>query len=218
MQGGYSGTLRDLRATEDIAGKRMFNKAASKANGLINFAKQNDRILSQINDVNTMRKQSNYYQDLANQNINRYAGQNYLGITVGKEGMKLMSIEEVRAIMAKKKDTQKLQNGGVVGIDSSVMPIGSLHKELHHMEDSNPELAEEITRKGIPVVSVNEEGKIEQVAEVERDELILSKSITDEVERLRKIGDDLAMIECGKLIAAELITNTSDPNDIIKNA
>ena len=97
------------------------------------------------------------------------------------------------------------------------MPVGSLHKELHHIEDANPELAEEITRKGIPVVTVDENGEFQQVAEVERDEIIFSKSITDEIERLRKIGDDDAMIECGKLITNEIINNTSDPKDVIEN-
>lgn len=217
MASGYGGTVNDLRAASDLANKRiLFGK--DKTNAFIDSAKKNDELLTQINETNTMRKQSNYYQDLAHQNINRYAGQNYLGTRVGRTGLKLMNIEEVRAILSKKQETQKLQNGGIVGIDSSVMPVGALHKELHHIEDNNPELAEEITRKGIPVVSISENGKIEQIAEVERDELILSKSITDEVERLREMGDDLATIECGKLIASELITNTNDPNNIIENA
>lgn len=221
MQSGYAGTVGDLRAAGDISGKRMVFQR-NKANSFIDEAKRNDNILAQLNLTNTMRKQSNYYQDLQHQNINRYAGQNYLGITVGKQGLKLMSIEQVRSIIQSnhQKETEKLQNGGVIGtpgIDSSVMPVGSLHKELHHIEDANPELAEEITRKGIPVVTVDENGEFQQVAEVERDEIIFSKSITDEIERLRKIGDDDAMIECGKLITNEIINNTSDPKDVIEN-
>lgn len=221
MQSGYSGTVGDLRAAGDISGKRMIFQR-NKANSFIDEAKRNDNILAQLNLTNTMRKQSDYYQDLQHQNINRYAGQNYLGITVGKQGLKLMSIEQVRSIIQSnhQKETEKLQNGGVIGtpgIDSSVMPVGSLHKELHHIEDANPELAEEITRKGIPVVTVDENGEFQQVAEVERDEIIFSKSITDEIERLRKIGDDDAMIECGKLITNEIINNTSDPKDVIEN-
>ena len=221
LQASYSGTIGDLRAAEDVAGKRMLFQRG-KANSFIDEAKNNDKILAQINQTNTMRKQSDYYQDLQHQNINRYAGQNYLGVRIGKQGTKLMSIEQVRAIIQSnhQKETEKLQNGGIIGtpgIDSSVMPVGSLHKELHHIEDANPELAEEITRKGIPVVTVDENGEFQQVAEVERDEIIFSKSITDEIERLRKIGDDDAMIECGKLITNEIINNTSDPKDVIEN-
>lgn len=211
MQSGYSGTVGDLRAAGDIAGKRMIFQR-NKANDFIDEATRNDNLLAQINRTNTMRKQSDYYQDLQHQNINRYAGQNYLGVTVGKKGLKLMSAKQVRAIIQSnhQKETEKLQNGGVIGVDQSVLPTGALHKELHHIEDVNPELAEEITRKGIPVVTIDENGEFQQVAEVERDELIFSKSITDEIERLRKIGDDNAMIECGRLVSEEIIENTQD--------
>ena len=164
-----------------------------------------------------MRKESNYWQDLSRQNINRYAGENYLGMRMGRKGLILPSVEEIRAMRAR---VNKLQKGGVIGtpgIDSSVMPVGALHKELNHMEDANPELAEEITRKGIPVVAVNEDGEFQQVAEIERDEFIMSKSLTDKIEELYKVGDEEAMITCGKLVSQELILNTSDPNDIIEN-
>ena len=213
MQSGYSGTLKDLRATEDVAGKRMFGGkrwgAASKANGIIDSARRNDQILSQINEVNTMHKQSNYYQDLTRQNINRYAGENYLGLRVGKNGMKLMSGEEIRAIMTKKKDAQKLQNGGVVGIDSNVLPEGALHARKNNLSELNPDL-EDATKKGIPVMSA-EGGEIgEQVAEIENSEIIFRLDVTKQLEELRKDGSEEAMIEAGKLIAEELIENTQD--------
>lgn len=221
MQAGYSGTLGDLRATEDIAGKRMFGSkrwgAAGKANNVIDIARRNDRILADINETNTMRKQSNYYQDLAHQNINRYAGQNYLGITIGRNGLKLMSIEQAKAILSGRQKLTKLQNGGIVGVDQSVLPVGALHKELHHIEDTNPELAEEITRKGIPVVSINENGDVQQVAEIERYEFLMRKSLTDEVEKLRKIGTEEAMIQCGKIVSNEIINKTEDNDNVIEN-
>lgn len=211
MQAGYSGTLRDLRATEDIAGKRMFGGkgwgAASKANGIIDSARRNDQILSQINETNTMHKQSNYYQDLTRQNINRYAGENYLGLRVGKNGMKLMSVEEVRAIMDK--NAQKLQNGGVVGIDSNVLPEGALHARKNNLSEMNPDL-EDATKKGIPVMAA-EGGEVgEQVAEIEHSEIIFRLEVTKRLEELRNDGSEEAMIEAGKLIAEELIENTQD--------
>lgn len=220
MAPGYAGTVNDMRAAEQLGNKRFLTrKQTNKAQGFVDEATANNQILAQLNVTNTMRKNSDYYQDLAHQNINRYAGENYLSMRMGREGLKLMPAEEIRAILAKRK-TEKLQNGGTIGtpgIDSSVMPTGNLHKELNHMEDVNPELAEEITRKGIPVVSVTEDGEFQQIAEIERDEFIMSKSLTDEIERLYKIGDDEAMIACGKLVANEIIDNTSDPNNVIEN-
>jgi hypothetical protein len=132
-------------------------------------------MLAEIGRVNTQRKQSDYYQDLQNLNINRYAGQNYLNTTVGKNGMKLMSAEEARRIVALRKveeGPEKLQNGGTIPAteDQSIIPEGKLHKELHHLDKVNPELAEDLTRKGIPVITVDENGETSQVAEVERSE------------------------------------------------
>lgn len=167
-----------------------------------------------IQSVNTQRKQSDYYQDLQNQNINRYAGQNYLGTHVGKNGMKLMSLEEARRIVAMKKaaeteEVEKFQNGGVIGIDTNILPEGSLHKERHHLEEVNPDL-EDATKKGIPVMAA-EGGEIsEQVAEVERDEIVFRLEVTQQLEELMKDGSEEAMIEAGKLVAQEVIENTQD--------
>ena len=166
-------------------------------------------LISQINETNTMRKQSNYYQDLAHQNINRYAGQNYLDTRVGRNGLKLMSIEEVRAIMAKRQDTQKLQNGGVIGIDSNILPEGALHAHKNNLAELNPDL-EEATKKGIPVMAA-EGGEVgEQVAEIENNEIIFRLEVTKKLEELRKDGSEEAMIEAGKLVTEELIENTQD--------
>ena len=156
-----------------------------------------------------MRKQSNYYQDLAHQNINRYAGQNYLGTRVGRTGLKLMSIDEVRSIIAKRQETQKFQNGGVVGIDSNILPEGALHARKNNLAELNPDL-EDATKKGIPVMAA-EGGEVgEQVAEIENSEIIFRLEVTKRLEELRKDGSEEAMIEAGKLIAEELIENTQD--------
>lgn len=213
LQAGYSGTLGDLRATEDIANKRLFGGknwgATNKANNLIDSARRKDLLLSQINETNTMHKQSNYYQDLAHQNINRYAGQNYLGISVGKQGFKLMSIEEVRRIIALKHGPNKLQNGGVIGVDTNVLPEGALHARKNNLSELNPDL-EDATKKGIPVMAA-EGGEVgEQVAEIEHSEIIFRLDVTKRLEELRRDGSDEAMIEAGKLVAEELIENTQD--------
>ena len=209
MGAGYAGTVGDMRAAEDLGNKNMLF-GRRKANSFINTAKHNDELLAEIGETNTMRKQSNYYQDLAHQNINRYAGQTYLGTRVGKTGLKLMSLDEVRTILAKKQDAQKLQNGGVVGIDSNILPEGALHARKNNLAELNPDL-EDATKKGIPVMAAAEGGEVgEQVAEIENSEIIFRLDVTKQLEELRKDGSEEAMIEAGKLIANELIENTQD--------
>ena len=208
MQAGYSGTVSDIRAGQDVANKRLlFQK--NKANDYIEEQRRNDALLTQINETNTMRKQSNYYQNLANQNINRYAGQNYLGVTVGRSGMKLMTPEEVRAIIMLKHGPNKLQNGGIVGVDTNIVPEGALHARKNNLSELNPDL-EDATKKGIPVMAADGGEVGEQVAEIEHSEIIFRLEVTKQLEELRKDGSEEAMLEAGKLIANELIENTQD--------
>lgn len=217
MQSGYSGTVSDIRSAQELGNKRVLFQR-DKMNDYIQEQRGKDRLLAQINETNTMRKQSDYYQDLNHQNINRYAGQNYLGITVGKRGTKLMSIDEVRAIImarhGKQEDPQRFQNGGTIGIDTNILPEGALHARKNNLSDLNPDL-EDATKKGIPVMAA-EGGEIgEQVAEIENSEIIFRLDVTKRLEELRKDGSEEAMIEAGKLIAEELIENTQDNVGII---
>lgn len=210
IQAGYSGTVGDLRAAGDIAGKNLLF-GRDKANSFIDEARRNDRLLAQINETNTMRKQSDYYQDLQHQNINRYAGQNYLGVRVGKQGVKLMSIEQVRAIIQSnhQKETEKLQNGGIVGVDTNILPEGALHARKNNLAELNSDL-EDATKKGIPVMAVEGKQVQDQVAEIEHSEIIFRLEVTKKLEELRKDGSEEAMIEAGKLVTEELIENTQD--------
>ena len=208
MQNGYSGTVGDIRSAQELGNKRVLFQR-DKMNDYIQEQRGKDRLLAQINETNTMRKQSDYYQDLNRQNLNRYAGQNYLGTTVGRMGMKLMSIEEVRNILSKRQEAQKFQNGGVIGIDTNVLPEGALHARKNNLSDLNPDL-EDATKKGIPVMAA-EGGEIgEQVAEIEHSEIIFRLDVTKQLEEFRKDGSEEAMIQAGKLIAEELIENTQD--------
>lgn len=128
--------------------------------------------------------------------------------------MKLMTLEEARRIIALRKadteDITKLQNGGnIPGIDSSILPEGQLHKNRHHLDEINPDL-EDATKKGIPVMAA-EGGEItDQVAEVEREELVFRLEVTQQLEELMKDSSEEAMIEAGKIVAQEIIENTVD--------
>ena len=77
------------------------------------------------------------------------------------------------------------------------------------------EHAEDLTKKGIPVIT--DDGKaITQTAEVEREEIIFTKELTEKLEELERDGSDEAAIEAGKLVTEEIMKNTQDNSGIIK--
>ena len=71
---------------------------------------------------------------------------------------------------------------------------------------------ETITKKGIPVVDT----KGEQQAEIEKNEIIFRKEVTIKIEELAKDGSDEAALECGKLLATEILENTDDRTGLTK--
>ena len=106
-------------------------------------------------------------------------------------------------------DIPEFQNGGSI----NVIPDGALHARKHNMD------LEGITEKGIPVVSEKDNGKIEQQAEIEKEEVIFRLEVTQKLEELekkyyseeasQKEKDEYAL-EAGKLITEELLHNTKD--------
>lgn len=103
----------------------------------------------------------------------------------------------------------EFQNGGSI----NVIPDGALHARKHNMN------LDGITEKGIPVVSEKDNGKIEQQAEIEKEEVIFRLEVTQKLEELekkyyseeasQKEKDEYAL-EAGKLITEELLHNTKD--------
>lgn len=89
----------------------------------------------------------------------------------------------------------------------NVIPEGALHARLHHMDN-----ADELTKKGIPVI----DNKGEQQAEIELNEIIFNLEVTKKLEELCKDGSDKAAIEAGKLLVQEILFNTNDRTGIIK--
>ena len=143
-----------------------------------------------------------------------------------KEGGQLEESKEWTPIISL--DIQKLEEGGKTDkpkqeLDNiketnqkNVIPEGALHAHKHHMEN-----AEDLTKKGIPVVDNNGE----QQAEIERNEIIFSLEVTKQLEDLhkryqgytntQKEKDELA-IEAGKLLVYEILHNTEDRTGLIK--
>ena len=109
------------------------------------------------------------------------------------------------------KTPQSFKQGGQM----TVIPEGALHARKNNMEGAG----EDFTAKGIPVV--DKEG--EQQAEIERDEIIFRKQVTDKMEELYKKynseesaskKDEIA-IEMGKIITCEIVKHTDDRTGLI---
>ena len=102
----------------------------------------------------------------------------------------------------------------------AVIPSGSLHAHKNHMQLASEGL---ITPKGIPVIS-EENGEIQQQAEIEREEVIFDKQATTDIEKLYKKfnetdkqseKDELA-IKAGKILTDIFINNTKDNTGLIE--
>ena len=217
IRGAFTGTLDDIDTAQSIGGSRvnfMLNrKTRSKMNDYVKEQNRKNALLTDISRTNTLRKQSDYAQDLNKQNMNRYSGNTYQNMAVGKEGLKLPNREMLDAIYAKKVTTFK--DGGIIGVDSNVIPEGALHKELNHMEEYNEELDKVITDKGIAVVTTDKNGKVEQVAEIEKEEIVFRLELTKKIEELWHEGTPEAMLKAGKLLVKEIMGNTDDNTEEI---
>lgn len=161
-------------------------------------------------------------QNLANRyNLNISGGwQQNNGIRFGKSGTKVsydLSFAH-KVLNHLKEDTpEKFEKGGKVNI----IPEGALHARKHNID--TPELDGKITKKGIPVIVEGENG-IKQVAEIEKNEIIFTKEITEKLEELRdKYSDDESSskekdaiaIEAGKLLVQEILYNTQDNTGLL---
>ena len=111
----------------------------------------------------------------------------------------------------------KFQEGGKM----NVIPEGALHARKHNLPEA---IAEKVTNKGIPVITLEEGGDIKQHAEIEVNEIIFNKETTDKLEDFfKKFNEaedkkdkDLIAIEAGKFLASEILENTEDNTNLIK--
>lgn len=221
LSSSYGKTLDDMQTAEGMSGGRyIFGK--KKINDKIQDLEEDQSVLLNAQKTNTLRKNSDYQYNLAQQNLNRYAGNNYSLTAIGRDGMKLISKEDVKQLIASRKQTIEdvalFKDGGKMNI----LPEGKLHAHNHHLEDVDERL-EDLTKKGIPIVTVSENGELSQVAEVEKEELILHLELTEQVEALweqfknAETPEEKNRIafECGDLLCKEIITNTEDNTNLI---
>ena len=108
--------------------------------------------------------------------------------------------------------TRWMKEGGQM----NVIPEGALHARKNNMEGAG----EDFTHKGIPVI--DNDG--EQQAEIERNEVIFNKDLTDFIEsnykkfkseETKNSEKDEIAIKVGKRLVKELLTNTDDRTGLI---
>ena len=123
------------------------------------------------------------------------------------------------------KDGAKLNNIEVAK-EPSVIPEGALHKNKHD------DFKLDVTEKGIPVITVPDDSvttlseiqaqsdELVQHAEIEHNEIIFSKELTDFIEEQRKLYNEdpsnEILIELGKRITKEIMENTNDNTGLIE--
>lgn len=107
-------------------------------------------------------------------------------------------------------EVEAFKKGGKISSkDPNVIPDGALHARLNHMDNK------ELTSKGIPVVAKDGD-KLQQTAEIERNEIIFNLSVTNKLEELMKDGSAKAALEAGKLLTEEILHNTVDNTGLLK--
>lgn len=142
-----------------------------------------------------MLASNNSISDIANRNRNKVMGGINTNILSAKQGTKIEPLS----------DTQ------------NVIPSGALHARKNNLPE---EIAKDVTHKGIPVVSEKQGGGLKQHAEIEHSEIIFTKQVTQELEKMLKEfndGNENVVLEAGKLLTHEILENTNDNIGLLNN-
>ena len=209
--GDFGGTVADSTRAQDISGVKSVAK--KKLNNQIRSAQNDFNTAANIIDYNKLRLNNNIGQDLQSAILSKYQGNQQ--IMLSKNGSKFPELDAVRAILESSK-VKTFKSGGKIEKEN-IIPTGALHKNLHHIDD----IGIDITKKGIPVVTMDEVGEFkEQIAEVEAAEWTLSLDVTKQIEEYwenyKESGDDNIAIECGKYLVDQIFNNTRDDDKVIK--
>ncbi len=187
---------------------------AKKGNAAVDKAVLQQNTILDTQDKNKKRLNNNISQDIQNVVLNKYQGNNH-NIMLSKQGSKFPELDAVREMLESSK-VKTFKSGGKIEKEN-IIPTGALHKNLHHIDD----IGIDITKKGIPVVTMDEGGEFkEQIAEVEAAEWTLSLDVTKQIEEYwnnyKESGDDNIAIECGKYLVDQMFNNTRDDDKVIK--
>lgn len=221
----YGGTLDKANTAAQNAGAKILfgsgtaNKKIAKAKladiGVNNVMDKNDLVMAASNNpligLGTQLQLNGGYQQSAVQSgksglkMDRDFAKRVVKLSKGKKSKVQKIQEEVRA-----EEVAGFKNGGAV----NVIPDGALHAHKHHLEDVDDKF-EDVTTKGIPVITEEKGGDIKQHAEVEREEIIFNLEVTKQLEKLMQDGSDEAAIEAGKLLVHEILENTVDNTGLL---
>lgn len=197
---GYTGVTNDVNKAAQNAGGR-FLAGMGKQNARRDRAQLAQEQAHEVLEDNKLALQNsgNPLYQLKTQVLTS-GGYNAMS---GKNGAKLYNLQEAKRILSNR--LQLFKQGGAV----NVIPDGALHKNRHHLEDID-EKFEDVTTKGIPVITEAKNGDIIQQAEVEKEEIIFNLEVTKKLEELMEKDTDEAAIEAGKLLTDEILRNTID--------
>lgn len=200
----YTGTGEDIEDAGMYSNKKyglLSNRARKKANKKIKQAKTwQSGIQDILGDAKDARAIQASSTDMFN-NRSQLQQSGILGnrnIAFGKRGMKF--ILEYREYVKNKEN------------DKNLLPVGALHARKHNLTG----IEGVQTTKGIPVLLEQGGKTVAQLAEIEKNEIIFRKSVTDKLEELFEEGTDEAAIEAGKLLVREILYNTKDEGEFIK--
>lgn len=225
----YGGTQATVDDALTKSGKKygLFSGGArNRANRQIHNAQMQQSKMSNIADEAQMAftASNNPLLGLGTQ-LQLNGGYQQNTVKAGKSGLKMdrdFAKRVVKLSKGQKEKRKKIQeevrmeevagfkNGGAV----NVIPDGALHAHKHHLENVD-EKFEEVTTKGIPVITEEKGGDIKQHAEVEREEIIFNLEVTKQLEKLMQDGSDEAAIEAGKLLVYEILENTVDNTGLL---
>lgn len=225
----YGGTQATVDDALTKSGKKygLFSGGArNRANRQIHNAQMQQSKMSNIADEAQMAfaASNNPLLGLGTQ-LQLNGGYQQNTVRAGKSGLKMdrdFAKRVVKLSKGQKEKRKKIQeevrmeevagfkNGGAV----NVIPDGALHAHKHHLENVD-EKFEDVTSKGIPVITEEKGGDIKQHAEVEREEIIFNLEVTKQLEKLMQDGSDEAAIEAGKLLVHEILENTVDNTGLL---
>lgn len=225
----YGGTQATVDDALTKSGKKyglLSGGARNRANRQIHNAQMQQSKMSNIADEAQMAfaASNNPLLGLGTQ-LQLNGGYQQNTVRAGKSGLKMdrdFAKRVVKLSKGQKEKRKKIQeevrmeevagfkNGGAV----NVIPDGALHAHKHHLENVD-EKFEEVTTKGIPVITEEKGGDIKQHAEVEREEIIFNLEVTKQLEKLMQDGSDEAAIEAGKLLVHEILENTVDNTGLL---
>jgi hypothetical protein len=214
---GFTGLASDAADAAEMAGKRkVFGRKGANAQ-IDEMKRLNDKVDTMTNLNKQMQAAVGTVANENEQNNRVARAGGFSNAYMGRSGLKLSKAKSI-ARNAKKRERQleevaMFQEGGKINKRKgqyNIIPGGKLHGRLHNIKDSKPELAEQITRKGIPVVEFGALGEVTQHAEIETGELTLRLKAVEKLEKLIADGSDEALIKAGKFLTNEIINKTID--------